>query len=63
MAKKMNQKRAFTYIKTACGRAKYVELAAHTGLLSQLRLFWFVFFASLRDWNANQPNQNVDSAS
>ena len=38
------------WIKTACGRAKYAELASRSGLLARLRLGWFVVVAALRDW-------------
>jgi hypothetical protein len=38
------------WIKSACGRAKYVELAARQGPLARVRLAWFVLIAALRDW-------------
>jgi len=38
------------WIKTACGRAKYAELAARPGVWARLRLAWFVLIAALRDW-------------
>ena len=38
-------------IRTECGRAKYLELAARPGWLARLRLLWFVVMASLRDRN------------
>lgn len=38
------------WIKTACGRAKYAELAARPGLPARIRLGWFVLIAALRDW-------------
>ncbi|MFN7900480.1 MAG: hypothetical protein ACK5N0_12595 [Synechococcaceae cyanobacterium] len=37
------------WIKTDCGRARYVELAGRTGLWAKLRLWWFVMAAALRD--------------
>ena len=40
----------YRWIKTECGRAKYAELAARTGLPARLRLGWFVLIAALRDW-------------
>ena len=46
----MNQPPVFRWIKTECGRAKYAELAARTGVLARLRLAWFVLIAALRDW-------------
>ncbi|MFM7733452.1 MAG: hypothetical protein ACKO6F_08360 [Cyanobium sp.] len=37
------------WIRTDCGRAKYLELAARPGPLARLRLAWFVVIAALRD--------------
>jgi hypothetical protein len=37
------------WIRTECGRAKYLELAARSGALSRLRLAWFVLIGVLRD--------------
>jgi hypothetical protein len=37
------------WIKTDCGRAKYLQLAARPGPLARLRLGWFVLIAALRD--------------
>ena len=45
-------------IKTACGRAKYQELAAHSGWLARRRLAWFVAIAALRDWRLPNDNEN-----
>ena len=45
-------------IKTACGQAKYQELAAHSGWLARLRLAWFVAIAALRDWRLPNDNEN-----
>jgi len=44
------QPQAYHWIKTECGRAKYDQLAAKSGLFSRLRLAWFVLIAALRDW-------------
>lgn len=38
------------WIKTDCGRAKYADLAARSGLPARIRLAWFVLIAALRDW-------------
>lgn len=46
-----------TCIKTACGRAKYRELAARSGGLARLRLGWFVLIAALRDWRLPAPEE------
>jgi hypothetical protein len=37
------------WIRTECGRAKYLELAARPGPQARLRLAWFVLIAALRD--------------
>ncbi|NDC34092.1 MAG: hypothetical protein EBZ51_01570 [Synechococcaceae bacterium WB9_2_112] len=49
--------RAFRWIKTDCGRARYTELAGRTGLAASLRLGWFVMVAALRDWPLPNPDQ------
>jgi len=36
-------------IKTVCGIEKYDELSKRKGFLNQLRIYWFVLSASLRD--------------
>jgi len=36
-------------IKTVCGLEKYEELSKRKGFLNQLRYYWFVLIASLRD--------------
>ena len=59
----MIQPKIHSWIKTACGRSKYAELKAQTGMIAQLRLGWFVFFAALRDWNLSDPDQIEDSKS
>ena len=41
-------------IKTVCGIEKYDELSKRKGFLNQLRFYWFVLSASLRDiWKKN----------
>ena len=47
----MTKKKVFNYIKTPCGKAKYIELEANKTLLGKVRLFWFILIASIRDWN------------
>ena len=51
------------WIKTDCGRAKLVDLAARPGVLARLRLVWFVLIAALRDWPLPKPDQSGDSSS
>ncbi len=59
----MSQPNLYSWIKTPCGRAKYAELEARKGLLSRIRLIWFVFFAIIKDWNLSNPDQIEDSKS
>jgi hypothetical protein len=42
-------------IRSECGRAKYLQLAARAGLLARLRLAWFVAIATLRDRHLPPP--------
>ena len=42
----MNKSR---FIKTECGLDKLSELETKRGLLAKIRLYWFVFLASMRD--------------
>ncbi len=59
----MSPSRIFSLIKTPCGRAKFNELNTQKGLLSRIRLGWFVFFAAIRDWNLKNPDQSEGSES
>ena len=43
------------WIRTPCGRAKYLTLASRPGLLVRLRLGWFVLAAALRDLRQPLP--------
>ena len=47
----MNKNPIFSLIKTECGRAKYEILASKKGVLNHIRLYWFIFFAAIEDWN------------
>ena len=47
----MNQLSIFSFIKTECGRAKYEELASKKGIFNRIRLYWFIIFAAIEDWN------------
>lgn len=51
----MGEPAAYRWIKSECGRAKYGELAARSGLAAQIRLAWFVGVAALRDWSLPRP--------
>ena len=46
-------------IKTSCGLEKYETLNKRTGLFSRLRFYWFVFFASIRDFNKKRDSDQV----
>ncbi|GCE64871.1 hypothetical protein OMCYN_00794 [cyanobiont of Ornithocercus magnificus] len=48
---------AFRFIKTDCGRAKYIDLLARQGVWARLRLNWFVLIAALRDWRLPDTEQ------
>jgi hypothetical protein len=43
------------WIRTPCGRTKYLTLAARPGLPARLRLGWFVLMATLRDLGQPLP--------
>ena len=53
----MTNLKIYSLIKTPCGRAKYADLVQKTGFLSKLRLLWFIFFAMIKDWNLQNPDQ------
>ena len=63
MKKNMSKPKIFSLIKTPCGRAKYSELSLKTNLFAKLRLYWFIFFAIIKDWNLPNPDQTEDSIS
>lgn len=46
------------WVKTPCGRAKYLELAERRGPLARLRRWWFVVIAALRDWRVPAPDRH-----
>ncbi len=47
----MNKLKIFSLIKTDCGRAKYEILSSKKGILNRIRLYWFILFATIEDWN------------
>ena len=51
-----------SFIKTTCGRKKYQELRIKKGFFSQMRLYWFIFIATIKDWNI-PLDHNEDSNS
>ena len=44
-------------IKTVCGIEKYEELSRRKGFINKLRFYWFVFFASLRDFGKEESKE------
>ena len=55
----MSQPLLFFFIKTTCGRAKYNELVSRKGILSKIRLSFFVLIAILKDWNIENPEEKT----
>ena len=47
----MENKKIYRLIKTECGRAKYENLILNKTLFGKIRLYWFIFFATLKDIN------------
>ena len=47
----MTQKRIYKLIKSACGQAKYEKLSLNKTLFGRIRLYWFIIFATIRDFN------------
>ena len=47
----MDKHSIFSLIKTECGRAKYEMLASQKGIFNRIRLYWFIIFATIEDWN------------
>tara|TARA_Y100001978_G_scaffold52440_1_gene47080 strand:- start:553 stop:705 length:153 start_codon:yes stop_codon:yes gene_type:complete len=47
----MEQKQIYKFIKTSCGQSKYEQLSLNKSLYGKIRLYWFVLFATLKDFN------------
>jgi len=47
----MNKPFIFSIIKTECGRTKYEMLVSKKGIFNRIRLYWFILFATIEDWN------------
>ena len=54
----MSQPKLFSLIKTPCGRTKYLELSTKKGMFAQIRLWWFIFFAVIKDWQLENTDNN-----
>ena len=52
----MSSPQAFRWIKTECGRAKYIDLTSRKGIAAKLRLGWFVVIAAARDLQIQAPD-------
>ena len=55
----MSSPQAFRWIKTECGRAKYVELASRSGVAAKIRLGWFVLIAAARDLSISNQDWSI----
>ena len=45
------KKKIYKLIKTECGQAKYEALILNKTFLGKIRLYWFIFFAAIKDIN------------
>ena len=52
----MDKLSIFSFIKTECGREKYEMLASKKGIFNRIRLYWFIIFATIQDWNLKEDN-------
>ena len=59
----MNKIRIYSLIKTECGQAKYQMLLSKEGFFARIRLYWFIIFAIIKDWNLPVKNYLEDSES
>ncbi len=46
----MTQKRIYKLIKSPCGQAKYEKLTLNKTFFGRIRLYWFIIFATIRDF-------------
>jgi len=44
-------------IKTLCGLEKYEKLSSKKGFLNRIRFYWFVLFASVRDFGKEKNSK------
>ena len=47
----MTQKKIYKFIKSPCGQSKYEKLSLNKTFFGRIRLYWFIFFAIMRDLN------------
>ena len=63
MTNNISQPKIYSLIKTPCGRSKYTELTSRIGFLAKVRLYWFIIFAIIKDWNIPNPDHLEESSS
>ena len=54
----MSQPKLFSFIKTPCGRAKYLQLSNTKGVFAKIRFWWFIVFAVMKDLLLKNPDQS-----
>ena len=47
----MTQKKIYKFIKNPCGQAKYEKLTLNKTFFGKIRLYWFIVFATIQDFN------------
>jgi len=47
----MTPKKIYRFIKSPCGQTKYEKLSLDKTFFGRIRLYWFIVFASIRDYN------------
>ena len=47
----MTQKRIYKFIKSPCGQVKYEKLTLNKTFFGKIRLYWFIVFATIQDFN------------
>ena len=47
----MIQKIIYKLIKSPCGQSKYEKLTLNKTFFGRIRLYWFIIFATIRDFN------------
>ena len=51
------------FIKTSCGKSKYLDLSQKQGFLARIRFTWFILFAIIRDWRLTDQAYSEKSES
>ena len=50
----MTKKTIYKFIKTPCGQEKYEKLSLNKTLYGRIRLLWFIFFATVKDFDLKE---------